>query len=256
MTEYSYLDYTADAESNQEAGSPLLTRFPEQWAGSRVNGSLAALASALRNLGDSSAKLPLDENGDPDPGPNGGRVGSMAWQDADDVDISVGLLGAGVRGSMPLGSLISWLGTFAQFVAAYDTELLPRGWVLCDGRTQTNPYPPNNQVTVPNLLGLYTYFYDDPAQLALGAFSHTKTTNEGGRHAHGGTTGNFQLTGAHLPTLAKTKAVQDGEGTAVVNEYSGAGAGHPHAISEEPPHTHTVDVRPASIVCIPLLRCW
>ena len=256
MTSYLYTDFERTLEDNMPAGSPLITRFGVPYPGSKANDGMAALASALRNLGDSAAKYSLDSDGAPILGPNNGRIGSMAWQNSDNVDISGGLLGAGVRGSMPLGSLISWLGTFAQFVAAYDTELLPRGWVLCDGRTQTNPYPPNNQVTVPNLLGLYTYFYDDPAQLALGAFSHTKTTNEGGRHAHGGTTGNFQLTGAHLPTLAKTKAVQDGEGTAVVNEYSGAGAGHPHAISEEPPHTHTVDVRPASIVCIPLLRCW
>ena len=256
MTEYSYLDYTADAESNQEAGSPLLTRFPEQWAGSRVNGSLAALASALRNLGDSSAKLPLDENGDPDPGPNGGRIGTMAWQNADSVDIAGGILGVNVRGSMPVGSLIPWHGTYAQLVAVYHVDLKLRGWVIADGRTEVNPYPPGNSVTVPNLLGRYAYFYDDASTLGTGQFAHTKTTSSDGSHAHTGATGGVSLVGSQLPTLARTKAVQGGSGAGVVDEYSGAGTAHAHAIGTDGAHAHTVDVRPASIVCVPLLRVW
>ena len=256
MTQYSYLDFEISLEDNMPAGSPLITRFGVPYPGSKVNDGLAALASALRNLGDQAAKYSLDGDGAPILGPKGGRVGSMAWQDADDVDISVGLLGSGVRGSMPIKSLINWLGSWAELSVIYYTDLVPRGWVVCDGRTETNPYPPNNQVTVPNLLGLYAYFFDDVGQLGSTQFAHTKTTSEAGAHAHTGSTGAVALTGAHLPTLARTKAVQSGAGAGVVDEYSGVGAGHAHAIAADGTHFHTVDVRPASIVVVPLLRCW
>ena len=256
MTTYVYGDFERTLEDNMPAGSPLITRFGVPYPGSKANDGMAALASALRNLGDSAAKLPLDENGDPDPGPNSGRIGTMAWQNADSVDIAGGILGVNVRGSMPVGSLIPWHGTYAQLVAVYHVDLKLRGWVIADGRTEVNPYPPGNSVTVPNLLGRYAYFYDDASTLGTGQFAHTKTTSSDGSHAHTGATGGVSLVGSQLPTLARTKAVQGGSGAGVVDEYSGAGAAHAHVIGTDGAHAHTVDVRPASIVCVPLLRVW
>lgn len=256
MATAGYLDYAVTIEDNMPASSSLYTRFPQSpFTGKRVNDSFAYLGSALRNLGDSAAKLPIDGDGAYVLGPNNGRIGTMAWQDADAVDIATGTLGWGVRGSLPPSTLISWVGTWSSLVDSYNNLRLS-GFDICDGRITTNPYPPYNSVTMPNYLGLFVYFYDDASLLAQGVFSHTKTTSTAGSHSHTGSTGGVALTGTYLPTLARTKAVQGGAGAGVVDEYSGAGASHAHAIAADGSHAHTVDVRPASLSVVPLLRVY
>ena len=259
MTTYSYLDYETEKEANEAAGSPLITRFPPGWAGSRVNDSLAAMASAIRNLGDVAAKYTLDSEGVPDLGPNGGRIGSMAWQSADDVDIEGGRLGASVRGSVPARVVLPWFGTFPELEAQYP-NLRTRGFDICDGRTSTNPVNASESLVMPNLLDNYIYFYGQASHIgAIGLFAHDKTTSENGAHDHGGSVTGTALTGAQVPTLSQTKiSVESGGGATVVSNvaYGGPGSGFTAAVTGAVGHTHTVNVRPRAAGFVPIMRVW
>ena len=74
MPERAYTGTPSSTRDNQLGSPPL--RFPEGWKGD-VNGAMAAVASAVRNLGD-AAKLPLD--GRPARASvNGGKIGSAAF---------------------------------------------------------------------------------------------------------------------------------------------------------------------------------
>ena len=262
MTEFSYTMYERNKEDNMPVGSTLDTRFPATgYKGNRINDNLAALASALRSLGDDSVKYQLDENGNPILGSNGdGRIRSMAFESIDNATIVGAWLGPNVRGSLPIRTLITWLGTWDNLREVYHVDLKTRGWVVCDGRTEVSPYPPFTPVTVPNLLGRYAYFYDDAATLGTGQFQHIKSTDTQGVHDHGGSAGGTALTGTYVPALSRTGVLVD-KTTGVTNvtdsySYGGAGAAHIHPIAAAAGHAHAVDVRPASIVCVPLLRCW
>lgn len=257
--EYHYSAYEKDADDNQASGSPLITRFPEGWSGARCNGSMAALASAVRNLGDSAVKYRTDSDGVPELGPNNGQVGSMAWQDDDDVAIQAGFLGAGVRGSVPARVVLPWFGTFPELEAQYP-NLRTRGFDICDGRTSTNPVNAAESFIMPNLLDNFLYFYGTAAHIgAIGLFAHDKTTSTSGVHNHGGLVAGTAITGAQAPTLSQTKiSVESGGGATVVSNvaYGGPGSAHDHAIGTDAGHTHTVNVRPRAAGFVPIMRVW
>lgn len=260
MTENTYQSYERSVEDNMPAGSPLFTRFPQSpFSGTRVNDSLAYLASAIRNLGDQAVKLKPDGDGSYELGPNGGQVGTLAWQDADDVAIEGGFLGANVRGSVPARVVLPWFGTYSELVDQYP-NLRTRGFDICDGRTSTNPVNSSQSLVMPNLLDNYLFFYNDASFIgSTGLFSHTKTTETGGSHNHGGSVGGTAITGAQAPTLSKsTGTVESGTGaTPLANvSYGGPGEAHTHAITTDSGHTHSVNVRPRTAVFVPIMRVW
>lgn len=261
MAENSYLSYERSVESNMPIGSPLPTRFPsDQYAGNRVNDALAWIASAIRNLGDQAVKYrPGDEDGSYDLGPNNGQIGSMAWQDEDNVNISGGFLGARVRGSVPGRCVLPWWGTFSELEAAYP-NLKTRGFDICDGRVSINPVNSSQTLTMPNFLDQYMYMYATAGTMgATNVFGHVKDTSSSGAHNHGGAVGGTAITAAQSPTLSKTNVeVESGDGATALSNvaYGGPGAPHGHAIPAEPAHIHNVDVRPKSFVCVPLMRVW
>jgi hypothetical protein len=243
------------------SGSPLPTRFPsDSYAGNRVNDALAYLASAIRNLGDQAVKLrPGEDDGTYELGPNNGQIGSMAWQDADDVDIAGGLLGTFVRGSVPIRVILPWWGTFELLEQVYP-NIRARGFDICDGRVSSNPVNSSQTFVMPNLLDHYIYFYVSPSDIGRrDVFAHVKNTSAAGAHGHGGTTGGTAITGAQSPTLSKTTGTAEsgGDVTVMTNvAYGGPGSTHAHAISTEAAHAHSVDVRPRSAVCVPIMRVW
>lgn len=243
------------------SGSALPTRFPSDfYAGNRVNDALAYIASAIRNLGDQAVKLrPGDAEGTYELGPNNGQVGSMAWQDEDDVSISGGILGASVRGSVPVRVILPWWGTFELLTQNYPS-LRSRGFDICDGRTSTNPVNASQTFVMPNLLDHYIYFYINPGDMGRrDVFAHIKSSAPGGAHDHGGVVGGTAITGAQSPTLSRSSAsVESGGDVSVLTNvaYGGPGSTHNHAIPPAPAHLHDVDVRPRSAVCVPIMRVW
>lgn len=260
MTENLYTAYEKSVEDNMPAGSALPTRFPTtSYAGNRVNDALAYIASAIRNLGDATPKLPTNSDGEADLGPRNGQIGTMAWQDADDVAIEGGSLGASVRGSVPARVVLPWFGTYTELVSQYP-NLRTRGFDICDGRTSTNPVNSSQSLVMPNLLDNYLFFYNDASFIgSTGLFSHTKTTETGGSHSHGGSVGGTAITGAQAPTLSKsTGTVESGTGaTPLANvSYGGPGEAHTHAITTDAGHTHSVNVRPRTAVFVPIMRVW
>lgn len=260
MTENSYTAYAVTVEDNMPAGSSLFTRFPQNpFEGRRVNDSFAYMASAIRKLGDAVPKLTVDSDGVPELGPNGGRIGTMAWQDADSVAIEGGFLGASVRGSVPGRVVLPWFGTYPELVAQYP-NLRTRGFDICDGRVSINPVNSSQSFTMPNLLDNYLYFYSNAENVgATGLFAHIKTTEPGGSHNHGGAVGGTAITGAQAPTLSVTSAAtESGSGVNRVSSvaYGGPGSTHDHAISPDAGHTHSVNVRPRTAVFVPIMRIW
>lgn len=241
-------------------GSPLPTRFPsDSYPGNRVNDALAYLASAIRNLGDQAVKLQSDSDGNYELGPNDGQIGSMAWQNDDDVAIEGGFLGANVRGSVPARVVLPWWGTYPELEAQYP-NLKTRGFDICDGRVSINPVNASQTLVMPNLLDNYLFFYNDPQFLAqAGLFSHVKSTEAGGAHDHGAAVGGTAITAAQAPTLSKTNGVAEsgGDVTLLANvAYGGPGTAHSHAIAGDLGHSHSVNVRPRTAVFVPIMRVW
>jgi hypothetical protein len=252
----TFLDYEIVPEDNESGTVP--TRFPEgNFKGTWVNLCFRHMAAVIRDLGSRTAKLPRDEN-DNIVAPNNGRVGTLAFQNSDDVDITGGVLTT-VRGGMPLGSIISIDNTWAEYVDRY--ELLFRaGWVVCDGRTVTNPYT-NASVTLPDLRGRYLRMFVQTAGAGNNFGATTQTTTEAGARA-AGTTGGTALTAANLPALtvtAPTAEVESGDPaqrvTSVSVSYTGS-ATHTHSVPAIPDHTHVVDMQPLSVNVIYLKRVW
>ena len=130
-------------------GSSDPTRPSEGWKGRDANDALRATNSAVRNLGDTVAKLPFgDDPGNVDLGPRQGRIGTAAFQDVESFQITGGILGSDVRGSVGYKSIIPVLCLFSEIHVVYQ-EMRTRGFDLCDGRTANNPYPPFNPITMP-----------------------------------------------------------------------------------------------------------
>lgn len=258
MTKYYFSDFESDADDMNSPGSSDPTRPSEGWSGPQVNNAIRATNSALFNLGTAAAKLPLDDDGNPDPGPNSGRIGSIAFQDTDSFTLTTGVLDVGVRGSFPSLGVVPLWATIDQINAAYP-DLRRRGFDVADGRTTTNPYTPFNTITMPDFTGKAIYFSNDAAILASFQFANTATTDSQGAHSHFGATGSTSITAAQAPALVATgsfAANPFGSNTVFTYSYGGAGSGHFHGIASDGAHAHSVDVRQAAIVCLPLLRVW
>jgi hypothetical protein len=260
MTTFSYLDYARTKEDNMPDGSALDTRFGVPYGGPRINDSFAAMASAIRNLGDGAVKLkPGADEGSFELGPNGGQVGNMAWQDRENVDIEGGRLGPSVRGSIPARVILPWWGPFSLLEQVYPA-LRTRGFDICDGRTSTNPVNSAQQFIMPNFLDHFIYFYGTGSDMGLtNVFAHVKNTSSAGEHNHGASVGGTSITAAQSPTLSKTSVeIESGDGATALSNvaYGGPGTTHTHSIPTEAAHLHNVDVRPKSVVCVPLMRIW
>ena len=270
MVKYLYTDYEVEAEDNGTPGSALVTRFPEgSFSGARVNDSFRAMASAIRNLGDEAFRVPTDDDDNTTP------LGTMSLQNASNVSITGGILGA-VRGASPVGAVILYYGSFADYTANYNT-LLSFGWVIADGRTVRNPFTGAN-VTAPNFLGRYPKFGSNALALSGSATqtssasgshshtvatggSHTHTTNSAGSHTHDiNVAGTFDLNtgsgalfelGAGGTSHRHTMTTESGHTHTVSTD-----SGHTHGIASASDHTHTVSITPPTIDLIPLARLF
>lgn len=184
MPERTYTEY-AKLDSDNQLGSPPL-RYPEGWKGSDVNGAMAALASAVRNLGDAAAKLPLDEDGLPNASTNGGKIGSAAFQNIDSFAASGGTTYNRSR-KVAGADLRLFYGT-ADAAAAEASY----GWAICDGRTV-------NSITTPDLRSKFIQGWSNAEAPGATGGSRTLSTAEDGIHAHVGTTDGHALTESELP---------------------------------------------------------
>jgi hypothetical protein len=251
LVKYRYTDYEVEAEDNGTPGSSLVTRFPEGWGGNRVNDALRAMASAIRNLGDEAFRVPTDDDDNTTP------LGTMSRQNASNVNITGGVI-SGVRGSLRVGHLTFWWGSFQSYADNY-TGLLNEGWVIADGRTVRNPFT-NANVTAPNFLGRYPKFGANALALSGAA---TQTTSIGGDHTHGGSTAAVGLIDANMPSgVLFEVGIGDpggnfGSGSNSLNRIrSGTGLPHSHGIAAAGGHTHTVTMAPPTIELIPLARIF
>ena len=246
----SYLDYNAVPDDNEGGSVP--TRFPEgNFKGTWVNLCFRYMAAVVRLLGDSAAKLPLDDEGDPVT-TNGGKVGTLAFQNRDAVDITGGIL-TGVRGAMPIASLCYLDMTWAGYQAVYQDYLMA-GWVICDGRTVVNPYN-NTPVVMPNYVGRYLRMYATTAGLLQTFGATTQPTTATGSHNHGGNSGSTILTAANLP-IGTASQPKSGDLDTITGAASQTATGHTHTIATASDHTHQVDMLPLSVNVIIIKRVW
>jgi hypothetical protein len=94
----NYTDYEAVPDDNKNGSSP--TRMPEgNYQGKWVNDTLRYMASVIRILGNSAAFLPLGNT-------LGKYIGSLAFQNADDVAITGGFFRG--RGYVFVGALMDF----------------------------------------------------------------------------------------------------------------------------------------------------
>jgi hypothetical protein len=245
----SYLTY-ADNEEDNESGS-VPTRFPEGgFKGTWVNQCFRYMAAVIRDLGNNAAKLPLDSNGVPVT-TNAGRLSTLAFQDAANVDITGGEIQG--RGYVFLGAIMAYDGTWAGYLAVYDAYFA-RGWVVCDGRTVTNPYT-GVSVTLPDYRAHYLRMFAQTAGAGVKFGADQQTTTAGGARAVG-VTGGTALTAANLPI----KDGADQELSLGEQEISGVetqvATAHTHTVPAIPDHTHIVDMLPLSVNVIWLKRVW
>lgn len=245
MPARSYGEYEVNDADNQLGSPPL--RFPEGWAGSAVNGAMAALASAVRNLGDKAAKLPL-EDGAVVLGPNSGRVGTAAFQDENSFTLpDSSPLGARAR-KVVGADLRIFYGSIED--AAAEAEY---GWAICDGRTV-------NGVTTPDLRERFLMNFSTTLDPLTTGGSTTRTTSEGGGHAHAATAAGATLGSSQVPTHSTTTSTA-GSGGAVtvvtgVSHTALAASSHTHTITvaDAADHTHTVtNLRPPYVVVVYLM---
>jgi hypothetical protein len=248
----TFLEYEIVPEDNESGTVP--TRFPEgNFKGTWVNLCFRYMAAIIRDLGGRTAKLPRDEDDAAILGPNNGRVGTLAWQDADNVELTGGFFRG--RGYVFVSAIIAFEGTWAEYLAVYD-DLFARGWVVCDGRTVTNPYT-NLPVTLPDLRGRYLRMFIDTASAGSLFGASTQTTTAAGGHWHGGVTGGTALTAANLPIARTTVEVETLEDEDTIGQVDTQTAtAHTHSIAEVNDHSHTVSMLPLSVSCIYLKRVW
>ena len=278
MPKYSYFDFTPNSDDMNVPGSNSPTKPSEGWAGDFVNDSLRATNSAVRNLGDIAAKLPLDANGNvTNIGPNGGQIGTAAFQNVETFQITGGVLGPNVRGSVGNNVLIMCVCNFSDIGPLY-AEQRTRGFDLCDGRDTTNPYPPFNSIRMPNFLGCFPWFTDTQQNtntFQFGAVAQvpfvtqpvaaSNRTVTVGDHNHGNT-GPTGLGYSELPnvmtglTVLGTGNFQDGSGRGIQPVIQGSGSsngfGHVHNTGNAGNHSFSFNVRPPAIAVLPFLRVW
>jgi microcystin-dependent protein len=247
----TFLDYEIVPEDNESGTVP--TRFPEgNFKGTWVNLCFRHMAAVIRDLGGRAAKLPHDED-DNIITINSGRVGTLAFQDADDVEITGGFFRG--RGYVFVGAIMAYGGTWAEYTEVY-SDLFARGWVVCDGRTVTNPYT-SLSVTLPDLRGRYLRMFVNTAAAGNNFGADTQTTTAAGAHSHGDGTNATALTAANLPIKAKTETfTQNGDEDSLLGVESQTATAHSHTIPTVGDHAHTVDMLPLSVNVIYLKRVW
>jgi hypothetical protein len=244
-----YTDY-ADTEEDNGSGS-VPTRFPEGgFKGTWVNQCFRYMAAVIHNTGKFSAKLPLRDDGEPT-NANGGVVGTLAFQNDDNVVITGGTIQA--RGSVPLSCIIAYDGTWAGYLAVYDSYFL-RGWVVCDGRTVTNPYT-GVPVTLPDYRARYLRMFAQTGGAGLTFGADQQTTTESGARA-AVVTSSTALTAANLPIKAgAAQSLSLGEQT-ISGVETQVSTTHAHTVPAIPDHTHIIDMLPLSVNVIWLKRVW
>lgn len=272
MADPTYLDYEEDPDLNG-VGQPSKTRFAEGWKGYLVNDAMRWMAAVIRRLGDRSLFAP-----DAEGVPAAQVAGSMAMQNADAVAITGGTVAA--FGYAPVLTVLQVYTTWTTFLSIYEGQYRAYGWLLCDGRTDTNPFT-GVAFTTPNLFGRYLMCLDDTSVVGLGGGSFgstSKTTEAAGTHSHAGSTGLTALTTAQLPphdhangnfnrllrvTGGGTATATDAGSDVAINEAGGiiasvgSGQGHAHGIGSDGSHQHTItDIRPLTAMVIPVIRAW
>lgn len=244
-----YSEYAVVPDDNKNGSIP--TRMPEgNFRGSWVNDCLRYMASVIRNLGDSAAKLPVDGDGNP-VATNGGKVGTIAFQDGDDVNLTGGIM-AGVRGGVPIGAIISMCITWQQFLDRY-AELFYAGWVACDGGTVINPYT-NASVQMPDFRSRYLRMYANSANLAAGFGQSTYLTTPSGGYS-GALTGDTALSADQIPVRTASQP-KSGNLDTITGAAAQTANGHHHTLPTISDHQHYVDVLPPSINVIFFMRVW
>jgi hypothetical protein len=239
----AYTNWEPEAASNG-SGSPPYRYAAGSFRGADVNDSLQAIGAAIRSLGDVAAKLPLNEDGSVNNGPDSGRLGTAAFLDTDEISPTSGTLYNKTR-VVAAKDIRLFYGTLAEAAteAAY-------GWAICDGRTQ-------NSIVTPDLRGRFPMFYSatDAPKATGGATSRTSSSN--GAHTHSGsTTGGTALTVSQTPVQFSTRQVESGSDVTIKEAESKTASTHNHSVSiaSDGAHTHTVsDVRPSWVAIIPLL---
>ena len=241
-------------------GSNDPTKPSEGWRGRDVNDSLRAGYSALRNLGDISAKLPLNSDTSINYGPNSGQLGTAAFQNVESFQITGGILGSNVRGSVGFGVILPVICPFVEVHIVYQ-DMRTRGFELCDGRTANNPYPPFNPVTMPNLRGTYLWMVETDNQIDQGHFLDANHIITVGDHSHAITS--TTLGYEHLPAVVTAITPVDsggpldqGSAKTVVPTIQGSGLGHTHGMVPTGGHAFSVNVRPPAIGCWFFKRVW
>jgi hypothetical protein len=247
-----YTDYESTPDDNGSGSIP--RRFPEGgFKGTWVNECFRHMGAVIRLLGDSAAKLPHDSAGNRMLGTRNGRMGTLAFQDADDVEITGGFFRG--RGYCFVGALMDFDGTWAEYVEVY-AELFARGWVVCDGRTVTNPYT-NATVVLPDYRGRYRRMFVNTSAAGDKFGADTRTTTQNGVHEHNGVTGGTALTTANLPIAAAViEFTQNGDEDSLNQVGSRVATVHTHTIAEDPGHVHQIDMLPLSVNVITLKRVW
>jgi hypothetical protein len=144
--------------------------------------------------------------------------------------------------------------TWAEYVDRY-VALLNAGWVVCDGRTVTNPYT-NASVTLPDYTQRYLRMFATTANIRNLIGSQTQTTTDAGARP-AGVTGDTALTTANLPIgVDGGHDVQIPGVENIVGITGRTATGHHHTVPAIPDHAHAVDMTPPSVNVIFLKRVW
>lgn len=240
MPAYKYSDYAVLDSDNQQGSG--VTRFPEGWDGRKVNNCMAALASAVRNLGDAAAKLPVDSDGNPDASLNAGRIGTAAFQNINTFFATGGKTHNRSRKVKGKDIRLFW-GTTAD--AAGEEQY---GWAICDGRVV-------NGVTTPDMRGRLAGFYSTSRSPASFYGSNSSTTdNEGGQEINGWAA-DYELQLGEVPVTFSTRQVESGGGATVKMAEAGSAAGHSHTIEVDdlPQHNHDFRFLAEHVTFVPLM---
>lgn len=263
-----YTDFNGDPALNTSA--PPVGAPEGNYKGSHVNDTFRYIMAAIRNLGDAVPKLASGMAVDTE-------IGTIASQDADDVDITGGTLSDAVAGAVPLKGIIPYGGTLVEAAA-----LAPR-WGICDGRTV-------NGVVTPDLRDRFLKSYASGGNPGgTGGSLDLLTTSNAGAHGHGGATGGRALVQSHLPSIrlfiARNVVAASATPTLSASNFLsyhnnqnndfgqyaltgqasepnvgqtsllGSGTEHTHPISSAAGHTHTVTPdRPPFYAVIFLMR--
>lgn len=241
----TWREYNATPGDNS---SPPPVGAPEGgFLGKFVNDCLRYMAAVIRDLGNTTLKLPNNPTASGFSEGAESRAGTMALQQAASVQITGGII-TNTAGVLPIRSIIMFGGTLQQA-----TDQAQYGFAICDGRTQNN-------ITTPDLRDRFVRGASSGAGAGAtgggsstttsssGAHTHTVTVAAGGDHDHGGFTGQANASGSGGTGLAS--------GGTVHRHTIAASGTHTHTATtaSDGAHTHTVNPLPAYYAVIYLMR--